>query len=380
MNGHGSCKPTSITKEYNQKWGTLCEPTATGFEFKGWKNGTTTVTADSKATDDITVTAQWETKDNIFIYTVSEANQCKNKNDCSNVLKCTEGCTLKIDSRTKITITAPITTNWNVEFYQSGTLESTNTVSVDLHAVGGGGSGASGGGGTSEASHWRAGGGGGGYVNYAKGKTLTKQKYTVTVGAGGIAPGYHQDGNQGGTSSFGSLVSAAGGYGGTTCDGSKDFCHQAVPTSGNGGSGGSGGGASGLSWDDNGSFKTGGNGGSNGSDGTTNTNHLAGKGQNSSTRDFGEASGTLRAGGGGGRGGYQSAGGVYLTANGTGGSGGGGNGAKSNSTGTDSNSCTPPTPGDNKFGGGGGAGGGNYSGCQNGAAGGSGIVIMRNKR
>ena len=58
-NGGSTCSPTSITKTYNTAWGTLCSPTRTGYSFSGWKNGSTTITSSSKATANITVTAQW---------------------------------------------------------------------------------------------------------------------------------------------------------------------------------------------------------------------------------------------------------------------------------------------------------------------------------
>ncbi len=335
----------------------------------------------------VTLKVNWEAANTTVTYTIAGGNTCTSTSDCSNVLSKSSNISMSINSnKNVVTLTLPTSGDWQIEFYKSGVFKADRSLNVDLHAVGGGGSGASGGGGTNEASHWRAGGGGGGYVKTATSKPLAVQDYIVTVGDGGTSPGYHLGGNQGGTSSFGSLVTAPGGYGGTTCDGSQDYCHKTNPTSGNGGDGGSGGGASGLSWNDNWSYKAGGNGGSDGSNGSTNTSHLAGAGQDSlsdyphTTRDFGESTGTLRAGGGGGRGGYQAEGGAYLTAGGTGGEGGGGNGATSNSTGTGTNSCTPPTPGADTFGGGGGAGGGNNDACKYGAAGGSGIVIIRNKR
>ncbi len=71
MNGHGTCNPASVSQKYNQKWGTLCNPSASGYSFKGWKNGNTTVTADSVVEKSITVTAQWEQ----LIYTVTLDSQ-----------------------------------------------------------------------------------------------------------------------------------------------------------------------------------------------------------------------------------------------------------------------------------------------------------------
>ena len=59
-NGGSGCSSKSITKKKDEKWGTLCKPSRDGYNFIGWKNGGTTITADSKATSNVTVTAQWE--------------------------------------------------------------------------------------------------------------------------------------------------------------------------------------------------------------------------------------------------------------------------------------------------------------------------------
>lgn len=100
-----------------------------------------------------------------------------------------------------------------------------------------------------------------------------------------------------------------------------------------------------------------GNGGSDGGNGRNNENggEKGGTGQGTTTREFGESTGNLYAGGGGG--GYDGGAGI-------GGAGGGGNGGDENAT-----------PGQENSGGG---GGGNDS--EPGANGGSGIVIIRNAR
>ena len=143
-------------------------------------------------------------------------------------------------------------------------------------------------------------------------------------------------------------LSAAGGYPG-------------VP-SGPGGNGGSGGGGSNNA---NGAAGSGGSNGSNGfasagGSGTSPTN--GGIGQGSTTREFGEAGGTLYAGGGGGGFGNSDAGRA-------GGAGGGGTGGGW--------SGPPATNGQPNTGGGAG-GNGHLTGVI--AAGGSGIVIIRNHR
>lgn len=161
-------------------------------------------------------------------------------------------------------------------------------------------------------------GGGGGYTKTVKNVAVTPGgKYSVVVGGST------------GTSSFGSLCSAAGG---------KSAPGSSYNWDGDGGDGGSGGGAA-----SNGEVqynKIGGAGGSNGGNGG-NCQYTAwgdllvyntgGKGQGTTTRAFGESSGTLYSGGGGsgrtgGMGGSSSEGtrGWYFWPGTAGGAGGGG--------------------------------------------------------
>lgn len=79
-----------------------------------------------------------------------------------------------------------------------------------------------GGGGGAYVTSWGGGGGGGGYIRQYTG-VIPVGKHTVTIGAGGT------NGGSGGTSSFGTLISAPGGGAGSMSRG------------GNGGSGGGGG-------------------------------------------------------------------------------------------------------------------------------------------
>lgn len=199
------------------------------------------------------------------------------------------------------------TSDWKIKFLTSGTLVFTSeTPMIDVFLVGGGG----GGSGHHGNASYDA-GGGGGYTTTQKGFTPTlNESYTITIGGGGSAgPAWTAGGNGGATSAFG--FSAAGGKGGSS----------------SGGDGGSGGGYNGYV------------GGSDGSNGSGNS---PGKGQGTTTREFGESTGTLYSGGGGGSGK-------------SGGAGGGGGGDISNWTGDD----TDPY----KY----------YSGGK----GGSGIVIIR---
>ena len=230
--------------------------------------------------------------------------------------------------------------NWKIRFLTGGTLNLTRlngaTNGIDVFCVGGGGGGGNGWGTDSTAG--AGGGGGGGYTKTSKGVTVSESGvYTITIGAGGL-----NKTSGGNTSAFG--VSATGGNG---CSGNKGA---------NGGSGGGGACAAG---------------GSNGGNGSGYANQSSGgAGQGSTTREFGESSGTLYAGGGGGGGIFSS---TSATNGGSGGSGGGGGGGiNGNINGGNGGTNT---------GGGGGGGAGrmaNTSGV--GGSGGSGIVVIRNKR
>lgn len=227
--------------------------------------------------------------------------------------------------------------NWKIRFLTSGTFTVTNMYGwdgkIDVFAVGGGAGGGQYGRGYS--------GGGGGYTNTKKNTSISVNvPYTITIGAGGAT------GTNGGNTSGFDLV-ANGGY---TASGPS-----VTGAGGNGGNGGGGGANSSA-------VPKGGKGGSDGNDGGKGV-ALGGKGQISTpgpngetgnTREFGDISGTLYAGGGGGIG----------TIPGEGGENGGGDGESSSS---------PAQNGDPNTGGGGGGG-------SIGTSGGSGIVIIRNAR
>jgi hypothetical protein len=200
-----------------------------------------------------------------------------------------------------------------------------NTV---VNLIGGGGSG----------SNRLEGGGGGGSGRTFNPVTLTTGTYTITVGAGGVAPDSGLDGNDGGMSRVlrdGVLdISNAGGRGGGGGIGgtsSNPFRGGGSPGDGNGGGGG---GVQGFG--QNGSGVTGGNGGT-----------------GAFFPYFGYPAGAV---GGGGGGAGVSFGGV--------GTAGGGNGWNPGNAGQDGAANT------------GGGGGGGYNGTGAGA-GGSGVVIIR---
>jgi hypothetical protein len=115
-------------------------------------------------------------------------------------------------------------TYWYHLFVNSGTFAPLGTLTADITSCGGGGGGGNNG----------AGGGGGGELDIWSSNSLSASAYAVTIGAGGVGSTTNgARGTNGGTSSFGSLVtSLGGGNGGGALD----------P---NGATGGSGGGGSG---------------------------------------------------------------------------------------------------------------------------------------
>ena len=204
--------------------------------------------------------------------------------------------------------------NWKLYLLTSGNITFSNQPGpIDVFCVGGGGAG----------NNALASGGGGGYTTTAFGIEIDPDSaYPVVVGAGAQTRSGTQPPPGGASSAFG--VSAQGGKSGKQEGG------------GHGGDGGSGGAPGGG---DN-------RGGSDGGDGLyTGATHdgIPGRGQGSTTREFGAPDGILYSGGGG------------SWDHGLGGEGGGGN---------YKNPGTPNT---------GGGGGGQ-------ADGGSGVVVLRNSR
>lgn len=254
-----------------------------------------------------------------------------------------------------ITFSGSTTGDWMMTVKASTTLKFTKLVGpIDVFLVGGGGGGGRSGH-TDGAGGGGGGGGGGGYTTTATNVAVSlNTNYTISVGAGGSAR------VQGGTSTAFSK-SATGGCGGNSWT-------NWFP---NGGNGGSGGGAGGSGTENQGGAggSNGGNGGANAKFGTT-----GGIGQGTTTRAFGASSGTAYSGGGGGGTAHgnvtASAGGVY----------GGGKGGKGDTTANK----TSPASGTANSGGGGGGGGAylttNSNTYEDGASGGSGIIIIRNHR
>lgn len=252
-----------------------------------------------------------------------------------------------------------------VELLTSGVLTFKKETPIDAFLVGGGSGGCSG---WYKTSSFYGGGGGG-----AGGFTKTllniipraNLEYEIVIGTGGSAGRSRNDSvqvvtsptNGGDTVAFG--ATAGGGKVSTVITSGSSLpsanWHYLIC----GGSGGSGGGQS-VGRGITSPYNVAGAGGSDGSDGgaanpqPNATNYPIGSGQGTTTREFGEATGKLYAGGGG-------AGNILGTPT-SGGAGGAGNGG-SNMT------ATPNT--------GGGGGGANEGSVSTGGDGGSGIVCIR---
>lgn len=211
--------------------------------------------------------------------------------------------------------------NWRIKFLTSGVFTPLKAITIDAFLVGGGAAG--------KGESWNAYGGSGGFTTTVKKIVLTKNtEYNVVIGAGGVG-----NGGAGGASS---------GFTGTAAG--------ANATPGQGGSGGA-------------YMKYSGSVTKNaGSDGANGGSAYA-TGQGSTTREFGESTGDLYAGGGGAA--YLSGGtsGIVYAKAGAGGGGG--------------ISGLTALPGEPNTGGG---GCGREGTSNNSGAGGSGIVIIRNAR
>ena len=253
-------------------------------------------------------------------------------------------------------------TDWKVKFLTSGTFTATDALLIDVFAVGGGG-------GAGAGLFMSAGtGGGGGYTTTQKSVYLEQDKeYEIVIGNGGKGyPGSNvYKGTDGGATSGFSVTANGGGAG-----------YSYTTKEGYGGSGGSGGGA-GISDVYSTDFDV--SGGSDGSDGKGNKGNSSaeyigsvGKGQGTTTREFGETSGELYAGGGGGMV-IGASSNIDYRGHNLGGEGGGATGAVNTSSGVND-------PGDASANTGGGGGGTNNGYSLNRGNGGSGILIIRNHR
>lgn len=172
---------------------------------------------------------------------------------------------------------------WRVKFLSSGTFTPLTNMLVDVFLVGGGGG--KGYKGSSSSGWGDPGCGGGGYTTTSKSIVLTANtEYAIVVGNGGTST--TSDGQSGGTSIGFNQQALGGKYGYYYKNGGyNDY------TGGDGGSGGS-----------TSTLALGGTDGGNGSAPSypgSYSNHVVGKGQGTTTREFGEPTGDLYASGGG---------------------------------------------------------------------------------
>ena len=233
-----------------------------------------------------------------------------------------------------------------VELLESGEITFVEDGVIDVFMVGGGGGGGSF---TGSAAGSARGGGGGGYTRTVRRVAVTaNQSIPITIGAGGAVN------TAGGATAFDTSYSVAGGEG---------------ATSNNGAAGGSGGGGAVRS---NSDYGTGGSNGENGETGYP-TSVTGGSGQATTTREFGESTGKLYAGGGGG--------GRYMASNtpivSLGGSGGGGAGGWGGSYSSDTQAAGAGGANTGGGGGGGASTGSTAYPAAPGGSGGSGIVCFR---
>lgn len=240
-----------------------------------------------------------------------------------------------------------------VELLTSGTIVFLEPKVIDLFLVGGGGKGGRCVMTSSPAYYTANGGGGGGYTRTIK-RLAVQGSYEINIGTGSATANV-----DGGSTAWGTAYTVAGGKSSTEMS-------SAPAAASPGCAGGSGGGGGVIS---NSDYGTGGSDGNNGEQGYFGP-VAGGTGQGFTTREFGEATGKLYAGGGGG--------GRYMVSQtpivSMGGTGGGGTGGWAGSA---SGQLQSPSAGGANTGGGGGGAAANYTGGMQGGSGGSGIVCFR---
>lgn len=244
----------------------------------------------------------------------------------------------------------------------SGVLTLSKDCYADVFVVGGGGGGNGSQKVTYNYAYHSGGGGGGGHTKTQRVRFEKVTEYQVIIGAGGTGAARDNYGGEGGTSSLN----------GVSAEGGKSSNRYSGQLSG-GGYGGSGGGSGYPS----GQYSHAGfDGGSDGSNGLG--HNVVGVGQGTTTRAFGEPNGELFAGGGG-SGNARGTNYSYVSHTyGKGGIGGGGDGGFAGGGGSFENGRDAISGNENS---GGGGGGGCYGGLtessMNGAAGGSGVILIR---
>lgn len=172
-----------------------------------------------------------------------------------------------------------------VELLTSGTIVFLEPKVIDVFMVGGGGMGGYCAKTDGSSYHSANGGGGGGYTRTIK-RIAAQGSYQITVGEGSTTPS-----TDGGTSAWGTIFVVPGG---------KSARNTATAPTSSGGAGWAGGSGSGGGVISNSDYGAGGSDGSDGEQGIYGVAVSGGVGQGFTTREFGEATGKLYAGGGGG--------------------------------------------------------------------------------
>ena len=172
MEGILSTKALSVT--YSQKYGEIPTPTKEGFVFEGWftsSTGGTKITNETIVTEtkDHTLYAHWRV-DRITFSNLTCV--CANTPPIENPLLTYTG---------ECEIVKENTDDWKIRFLTSGTLTSKVNLDIDIFLVGGGGASGSSGDGV-----W-GGGGGGGYTKTFSSQSVNSGVYIINIGAGGQA-------------------------------------------------------------------------------------------------------------------------------------------------------------------------------------------------
>lgn len=189
---------------------------------------------------------------------------------------------------------------------------------VTVFCIGGGGGGGQGGQG-GDGDPGGGGGGGSGYFTIKKVTVTPGSTYSITIGAGGTASSsLGSNGGDGGTTRFGSLVSASGGKGG------KGTSTPSGGSGGDGGAGGGGGRGGGANRNSNGPGGDGGNG----------SKYGGGGGGGAATGVGSGGNGGLGLGGGGGAGNYYNSNNIGTGGTSYSGGGSGGTGSTTEGQGT----------------------------------------------
>ena len=126
-NGGSTCskKEVILNDGVDGKWGTLCSPTRTNYNFLGWKTSSNAdFTADSKVTDNITVKASWSIKTVTISYNANGGSLASDHGD--KITLDSSGNVLSNGTIAKQTI------NFNSKLGKDGLLDANNKNNLNL--------------------------------------------------------------------------------------------------------------------------------------------------------------------------------------------------------------------------------------------------------